>query len=149
MKHTRSILTSLLLLLCTTGLIFAEDDKFTERVTFDRVEASLLAGLESGNAGLMVSSANLLGELGSERAVNHLSKLLRESEDERVRQASALALIKINTERSLYVVKQSCRFNDNEKAQELCKFLYCAYQHGCSELSKIPIDTVKVQVVQK
>ncbi len=88
-------------------------------------EETLLNGLKSDNIGLQVSSAVMLGEIKSENAVNPLTKVLRNSEDTRARKAAAQSLAKIGTERSLYVLKQAIRFNDDENVQDICtKLLY-------------------------
>ncbi len=67
----------------------------------------------------------MLGELKSKNAVNPLTEVLRNSVDSRARKAAAQSLVKIGTERSLYVIKQAIRFNDDECVQKICaKLLY-------------------------
>lgn len=94
---------------------------------YDKTEQSLLVGLDSDNIGLKASSAYMLGEIKSERAVMPLTRMLRNSADERLRYVAALSLIKIGTERSVYVVKQAKRFNDVESVRKLCRSLYSSY----------------------
>ncbi len=107
---------------------FAGEKKIpNSNLDYDKVEKSLLIGLDSDNLGLKVSSAYMLGEIKSENAVIPLTRLLREGEDERARLAAALSLIKIGTERSVYVVKQGERFNDFDKVRDMCEHLYNAH----------------------
>lgn len=94
---------------------------------YEQIEDNLLVGVNSDNFGLRVSSAYMLGEIQSERAVNPLTKMLREEQHEGARLMAALSLIKIGTERSLYVVKSNIRFNDCARVQNMCARLYKAY----------------------
>lgn len=97
---------------------------------YDLIEANLINGLKSGNNGLMFSSAMMLGDMQSEKAIIELNKILRDFEDETVKIAAALALIKIGTERAIFLVKQQSRFNSNEKVAKLCEKFYMSYiQH--------------------
>ena len=110
MKRLYIVLTVLL----TSTLLLANnpENKNTEK--------TLLDGLNSDNLGLQVSSAVMLGELKSESAVNSLTKALRNSADIRLRKAAAQSLAKIGTERSLFVIKQEIRFNDDETVRTIC-----------------------------
>lgn len=98
------------------------DDK-----SYQKYESNLLAGLNSENPGLQISSAYYLGEIRSEKAVVPLIKMLRESENEDLRIISALSLIKIDSELGVYMVKQAQKFNDNDKTRSKCKRFYTAY----------------------
>jgi len=102
-----------------SSLLFAGNQNKDQQNT----EETLLNGLKSNNIGLQVSSAVMLGEIKSENAVNPLTEVLRNSEDTRARKAAAQSLAKIGTERSLYVVKQAIRFNNDENVQNICKIL--------------------------
>lgn len=112
---------------------------------YDLIEANLIKGLKSGNNGLMFSSAMMLGDMQSERAITELNKILRDFEDESVKIAAALALTKIGTERSIFLVKQQSRFNDNEKVAKLCEKFYMSFiqnqlvhkQHNNTELASL------------
>ncbi len=94
---------------------------------YDKVEKNLLIGLRSDNFGLKVSSAYMLGEIKSVKAVNELSHMLRTENDDRARLVAALALIKIDSERSVYVVKDGIKFNEYKKVRDMCEHLYNAH----------------------
>ena len=85
----------------------------SRHLTYDRIETNLLVGLESDNLGLSVSSAFMLGEIKSEKAIIPLTRMLREADDERARIVAAISLIKIGSDRSTYVVKQGIQFNQS------------------------------------
>ncbi|QQS38154.1 MAG: HEAT repeat domain-containing protein [Ignavibacteriales bacterium] len=88
---------------------------------------NLLAGLESDNFGLKTSSAFMLGELASEKAVLPLMKILHTDANEDARIVAALALYKIGDERGLYAVKQAVRFDDSQRVSKLCFKFYNAH----------------------
>jgi HEAT repeat protein len=124
-KLSHIIVTAVLVaLLLTTSSIAGEKKIANSNLDYNKVEQTLLEGLASENLGLKVSSAYMLGEIKSENAVIPLTKILREGEDERARLAAALSLIKIGTNRSVYVVKQGERFNDLAKVRAMCEHLY-------------------------
>lgn len=122
--------TAILLLISflLMGSSFAGEKKIpNSNLDYDKVEQTLIMGLDSDNFGLKVSSAYMLGEIKSEKAVNRLTKLLRDANDERMRLAAALSLIKIGSEKSVYFVKQGQKFNDLEKIRDMCVHLYKAH----------------------
>jgi HEAT repeat protein len=88
---------------------------------------NLLVGLESDNFGLKTSSAYLLGELESAKAVIPLLKILHNDANEEARIMAALALYKIGDARGLYAIKQAIRFDDSERVRNLCTKFYKAY----------------------
>ncbi|PKL88821.1 MAG: hypothetical protein CVV23_08390 [Ignavibacteriae bacterium HGW-Ignavibacteriae-2] len=96
-------------------------------IKYAQIEENLLAGLNSDNFGLSISSAYMLGEIQSKKAVNPLTSILRNSQDDRIRLVAALSLLKIDTERSIYVIQDGVRFNDSEKVRNLCERFYNAY----------------------
>ncbi len=94
------------------------------------VVENLLAGLDSGNDGLMISSAQFLGELEDGSSVIPLMKLLHESKNDGVRIAAALSLIKIGDLRGVFAVKQAVRFDESAAVRNMCSIFYRAYLHG-------------------
>lgn len=90
-------------------------------------ESNLLVGLASDNFGLKTSSAYMLGELQSTRAVLPLMKILHTDLNDDARIMAALALYKIGDARGLYAVKQAIRFDDSERVSKLCIKFYNAY----------------------
>ena len=90
-------------------------------------EINLMVGLESENFGLKTSSAFLLGEIHSSKAVIPLMKILRSDENEEARITAALALYKIGDARGIYAVKQAIRFDESERVRKLCSKFYIAF----------------------
>lgn len=94
------------------------------------VVENLLVGLESGNQGLIVSSAQFLGELKEGVSVIPLMKLLHESNDDAVKISAALSLIKIGDLRGVYAVKQAIQFEKSQTVRAMCERFYHAYLKG-------------------
>jgi hypothetical protein len=124
-----TVIVVLSALIFSTSISASGKDK-TRHLTYDKIETNLLAGLESDNFGLSVSSAYMLGEIKSEKAILPLTRMLREAEDERARIVAAISLIKIGSERSTYVVKQGIQFNGSAKVRKMCDHLYHAHLRG-------------------
>ena len=125
MKKLITLLILVIFFLSTSSILFASDKSIENKsVTYEQVETTLLTGLNSDNFGLKVSSAYMLGEIKSESAVNELTRMLRESDNEKIRLIAALSLLKIGTDRSIFIVKQSRRFNKSENVRDLCAHLY-------------------------
>jgi hypothetical protein len=131
MKSYVKIITIVIIsaiLFSTTSLASGGDKK--SKLTYDQIEANLLAGVQCENFGLSVSCAFMLGEIKSEKAIDPLTCMLRQSEDERARIVAAIALIKIGSERSIYVVKENIRLDESEKVRKMCSHLYNAHLRG-------------------
>ncbi len=125
MKKLITLLVLVVFFLFSSSVLFAGDRSIKNKsVSYEQIETTLLVGLNSDNYGLKVSSAYMLGEIKSECAVNELTRMLRDNDNEKVRLVAALALLKIGTERSVFMVKQSRRFNDSEIVRDLCVHLY-------------------------
>jgi len=137
MKHTRTNLLAVLLLILTTSLLAGPNS--ADR---DVIEENYLAGISSENYGLKVSSTFFLGEMKSSKAVIPLMRILREGDCEGVRLAAALALIKIGDARGVYIVKKAVDFNDCEKVRKLAKHLYAAYISGEMDMAEIAENDV-------
>lgn len=135
MKKLSFILLVLVVTLFVTAEIFAKgpNPPLSQLVKESAVN-NLLEGLESDNFGLKTSSAYMLGELESKKAVLPLMKILHSDASEDARIVAALALYKIGDERGLYAVKQAIRFDDSERVSKLCHKFYNAYiQNGLAE----------------
>jgi len=125
MKKLITLLVLVVLFLFSSSVLFAGDrSKKNKSVSYEQIETTLLVGLNSDNFGLKVSSAYMLGKIKSENAVNELTRMLRNSDNEKVRLVAALSLLKIGTGRSIFMVKQSRRFNDSQNVRDLCAHLY-------------------------
>ncbi|MBI9072060.1 MAG: HEAT repeat domain-containing protein [Melioribacteraceae bacterium] len=126
-KQLLTILTLLMFVTISTVNFAGEDDIKKGSSKYQQIESNLLVGLESSNFGLRTSSAYMLGEMKSDKAVNPLTKMLRGESDERARIAAALALIKIGTDRSVYMVQMGAKFNESQRVRYLCEKFYYAY----------------------
>ena len=130
MKRTVLIALTLVLAVTLTTTAFAGTDKKDYKPTFqiEKVEANLIAGVQSDNFGLRTSAATMLGDLKSERGVLALMSMLRNDTDERGRIVAALALTKIGDPVGIYAVKQTGRLDGNERVKKLCALFYQEYQ---------------------
>jgi len=127
MKKLVTISATIIFLFSSSVLFAGNKSIGNNSVSYEQIETTLLTGLNSDNFGLKVSSAYMLGEIKSASAVNRLTTLLRDSDNEKVRLTAALSLLKIGTERSIFMVKQSRRFNASENVRDLCTHLYNSY----------------------
>jgi HEAT repeat protein len=89
----------------------------------------------------------MLGEIKSEEAVLPLTRMLRDSKDDRARLVAALSLIKIGSERSTYVVKQGIKLNDSEKVRKMCDHLYNAHLKGKLDNTKTYENDMLAQIL--
>ena len=113
-------LSVIFLLLVFVGSLFASPKTTTE----NNVEDNLIVGLNSDNLGLKTSSAYMLGEYGTSKSINSLLKVLKSGNTEEERITAAMALVKINTEQSMFAVKQNAKFDDSERVRKLCALFY-------------------------
>ena len=112
-----------LLLLVLTLILSSTTFARTDNAKDSRVEDNLLVGLLSGNQGLTTSSA-YLGQYGTSKSINSLLKVLKSGDTEEERISAAVALTKINTEQTLFAVKQRAKFDDSERVRRLCAMFY-------------------------
>lgn len=113
-------ISALLFLLLFAGSLFAA----AKTTTTSSVEDNLIVGLNSDNLGLKTSSAYMLGEYGTSKSINSLLKVLKSGNTEEERISAAMALVKINTEQSMFAVKQNAKFDDSERVRKLCALFY-------------------------
>ncbi len=124
MKKYFSIFVLLVVLMSTTA--FAENPAKVKTVSSQTIE-SLMMGLDSDNYGLKVSSAYMLGELSSEKAMFSLMHMLRTSVNEEERIVAALALYKIGSPVGMNIVKKAINFDDSERVRKHCNGFYNQY----------------------
>jgi len=118
----------LLIVLTITSLgIAAEPAKQVRLLNKEVVVENLLIGLNSNNKGLISSSAFYLGELNTKEAVIPLMKMLKNSNEEELRIAAALALLKICDARGIYAIKKAIEFDESKRVSELCSKFYNNY----------------------
>lgn len=116
--------TPLLILTFLISSLQAEPNPKSMKENKQNTISSLMIGLDSDNLGLKSSSAYMLGELRITDAIIPLMKMLRDSENEDLRIAAALALYKIGTPMSIHAVKQSIRFDESKRVSTLCSNFY-------------------------
>jgi HEAT repeat protein len=87
---------------------------------------NLLIGLSSENLGLRTSSAQMLGDMLSQKAVFPLMSMLKGDEHEEARIVAALALSKIGSPVGIFAVKQATRFDESERVRKMCSNFYNA-----------------------
>lgn len=97
---------------------------------YAKAETNLLIALASDNEGLRESAAYMLGEIGSEKAVVPLMKMLREGDTESSRIMAALALCRIGDGRGVYAVRRAAQFDDSRDVQTRCAWFYEQYAEG-------------------
>lgn len=125
----KKIIAINLLLLMLVSVTFAGTSPATEKnVTFDRIESNLLAGIDTENTGLFVSSLQRLGDIKSDRAVIPLMRVLKNNESESARIAAALSLYKIGDSRGIFAVKQAAKFDNSERVRQICSRIYTGYK---------------------
>jgi hypothetical protein len=88
------------------------------------MEVNLLAGLDSDNHGLKVSSAFFLGEIESDRAVIPLLKMFSEEEDPGAKFVAAWSLLKIGDKRGVFRVKREAERSDPNSQTNIYEYLY-------------------------
>ena len=113
-----------LLILVLTLLLSSSMFARTNNSTDNKIEDNLLVGLQSGNQGLITSSAYYLGQYGTSKSINSLLKVLKSGNTEEERISAAVALTKINTEQALFAVKQRAKYDDSERVRRLCAMFY-------------------------
>lgn len=131
-----AVLAVVLTALFTTAALAGElkDKKdITLKINKEVVEANLLQGVESENFGLRTSSALMLGDIQSSKAVFPLMRMLKYEDDERARIAAALSLYKIGDPVGIYAVKQQARFDSSERVRKLCALFYQEYKNENKE----------------
>lgn len=126
------VLTTVFATVALAGEVKDKKD-ITLKINKELVEANLLKGVESENFGLRTSSALMLGEIQSSKAVFPLMRMLKYEDDERARIAAALSLYKIGDPVGIYAVKQQARFDSSERVRKLCALFYQEYKNGNKE----------------
>jgi HEAT repeat protein len=119
MKNLKSLTVLMFLFLLTVQLVAGP-----KKTVSENVEENLLIGLQSDNLGLKTSSAYMLGEYGTSKSVISLMKVLKNGDTEEERISAALALIKINTDKARFAVKQRAKFDESERVRRYCAMFY-------------------------
>jgi HEAT repeat protein len=128
MKTTMSILAAAALIIAaTTGAAASDPSTVLTAEKYARAEQNLLIGIESDNQGVKESSAYLLGELKSPKAVIPLMRMLRTGDQESARIVAALSLCRIGDARGVYAVKRATQFDGSERVAQRCAWFYNEY----------------------
>lgn len=136
MKHTLVITLVLVLgLVFTATVVAGEGPAKDTKVTFNKelVEQNLLIGVNSDNFGLRTSSALMLGDIQSQKAVFALMRMLKSETDERARIAAAVSLYRIGDPVGIYAIKQQSRLDESQRVRRLCSIFYAEYKKSKSE----------------
>ena len=130
----KSFVTMLFLLFFVFAAFSTAAEPVKEKRTINRDLAiqNFLIGLDTDNEGLTSSSAFYLGELSSSEAVIPLMKILRNSEQEKLRISAALALLKIGDARGIYAIKRAIVFDESKRVSDICEKFYNAYLYNKS-----------------
>jgi HEAT repeat protein len=125
MKRTIISLVMILTLAILQNINFGQEFAVVKStITSEDIEKNLVAGVETDNLGLKVSSAYYLGERRSDRAIIPLMSILHTDKSEEARIIAALSLYKIGSERGIYAVKRAAEYDESESVRRLCKIFY-------------------------
>jgi HEAT repeat protein len=144
MKTSVVVLAALALMLFASTMVAGEDQStILSAAQYAGAEQNLLIGLQSDNQGLRESSAYMLGELGSGRAVIPLMGMLRSDDSESSRIVAALALTRIGDARGVYAVKRAASFDESVEVQKKCAFFVNEYaQPGAFHFAKAAAEGI-------
>lgn len=93
-------------------------------VNMEVVSENLLNGVNSNNQGLQVSSAHFLGDLEVQEAVIPLLKVFNNTDNEGVKIAAALSLLKIGDGRGMKAIEYASKYDDSDRVKNMCKRFY-------------------------
>lgn len=137
----KSIIIILLAVLVANTNLLAQNTKVSKfHPQYDKIEKSLMMGLKSDNFGLRMSSAFMLGEMESTKAVDDLVNMLRTEEDEGAKVMAALSLVKIGSDRALFMVKRTIQFADSAKFSARLDHIYKAHLHKDSKQKRSDVE---------
>jgi len=122
MKNMMLSIVFMALVFTAVGLA-KEKTKIVTVITENTVE-SLLNGINSENVGLKTSAVSVSGKIKETKAVIPLMRLLKSSDDERVRIQAAVSLHEIGDARGMYAIQRAIRFDSSERVKRICKLLY-------------------------
>jgi len=146
MNYFAGILAAILSTVFLFNLSYAAGNpKEKSEINQNTIE-SLLMGLQSKNLGLKTGSAYMIGELKLNEGIIPLMKILREDKNEEARIAAALALYKIGTPMAIHSVKQSIRFDNNERVSRLCSNFYNEYLRNKTDDKEAIEDSTNIAV---
>jgi FOG: HEAT repeat len=122
----RILIPLLIIVITLLGAVsgFSAEKKATRSSLSDNSIESLLIGVETDNIGLKSSSASILGEFKTTKAVIPLMRELKNNSDERIRIQAAIALWKIGDPRGIYTIKKAISFDSSERVKRICYILY-------------------------
>jgi hypothetical protein len=125
MKRFRNIHITLAIMIFT-GIAFSQANKEVS-ISGNKTEENYLSALNSGNEELKVSSAYMLGEIKSEKAVVLLMDMFRKEKDDGAKLVAALSLLKIGDARGVFLVKRSIELGEKNGITIILQHLYKDY----------------------
>ena len=131
------LLIPFLVLLTTT----AQPREITnaERAAKEACFKTLLLGISSENQGVQDGCAFMLGEVGCEKGVIPLLRILHNDKREEARILAALSLYKIGDARGIFAIKQASRFDESDRVRRLCNGFYLSYMNNKESSSAIDV----------
>ena len=128
MKYKNNLFISLIGILIISSCCFGQNvEVIKSTIDPNDIERNLVAGVETDNLGLKVSSAYYLGERKSSKAVIPLMNILHTDKSEEARIIAAVSLYKIGSEKGLYAVKRAAEYDESESVKRMCKIFYDMY----------------------
>ncbi|MEJ2613525.1 MAG: hypothetical protein P8Z35_01055 [Ignavibacteriaceae bacterium] len=128
MKKLLFLWLSLSFVVAITTVSFAQADKeISTPSKYEAIEANYLAGINSDNQGLKVSSAYFLGNMKSSRAVIPLMKMFRNEKNNGAKLVAAWSLLKIGDSRGVFLVKRESELGNCDGINCMLHQLYEDY----------------------
>ena len=97
-------------------------------------EAKYISALRSGNESVRISSAYMLGEIRSKKAVVPLMDMFRQEKDNGAKLVAALSLLKIGDARGIFLIKRRIELKENEGITIILQHLFKDYNAGNNEI---------------
>ena len=94
---------------------------------YETIENNYLAGLNSNNHGLKVSSAYFLGDMKSHKAVIPLMKMFRNEKNDGAKLVAAWSLLKIGDSRGVFLVQRESELGNCDGIRCMLGQLYQDY----------------------
>lgn len=101
--------------------------EITVSAKYETIEANYLAGLNSDNHGLKVSSAYFLGDIKSHKSVIPLMKMFRNEKNDGAKLIAAWSLLKIGDSRGVFLVKRESELGSCDGIRCMLNQLYQDY----------------------
>lgn len=122
-----TILFAVSLFLLLSFRILPQETAFGNSSNKEACFETLQQGLVSDNLGLQAGCTYMVGEVGCQKSVICLLKILHNDPSEELRILAALSLYKIGDSRGIYAIKQAIKYDNSKRVQRMCEIFYKAY----------------------